>query len=193
MTKEEIKNKYFYEDEEIIWSGKPENLKLFSKYDIFLIPITVIFAAFILVYVFSAFMLMIEGKSAAFALSGITCLLVAFYLVSGRIWYRNKRLSKNLYFVTNKRVFVFNTLRNTVSCDIPLEHSDAYVKGNDLVLAEKNPLGDIACALGLDLFLYNIIHETPAFYSVENPSGVLKIVESAKRNRKADKNDSNFI
>ena len=124
MTKEEIKNKYFHEEEKILWSGTPEKLKTFSKYDVFLIPVTVIFAVFILVYVYSAFMLMIQGKSAAFALSGITCLLVAFYLVLGRIWYRNKRLSKNLYFITNKRVFVFNTLRDTVTVDIPIEFTD---------------------------------------------------------------------
>ncbi len=193
MTKEEIKEKYFHKDEKVLWSGKAENINMFTKHDFVLVPLTVILSAFILVYVYSAFMLMIKGESASFALSGITCLLVVFYLAAGRLWYRQKKLLKNIYFVTDRRVFVFNTFRDKVLCDIPLELAEPYEQGKNVFLSHKNISGDIACALGLDLFLHNIIQETPAFYSIENTNEVLKIITNAKKNRKADTNDTNFI
>ncbi len=193
MTKDEIKNKYFKESEEILWQGKPDKLKLFSRKDIIMLPITIIISAYLLLCAFFSFMMMLEGKSLTFALSGITILLVAFYLLFGRIWYRHKRLSKNLYFVTSSRVFVFNTMRDIVTADIPLELTKTSCLKNDLYLSSKLFGGDIACALGLDLFLYNIIRESPAFYAIENPESVMKIIDRAKKHRKNTYDDSEFI
>lgn len=193
MTTNEIKNKYFRENEEILWQGKPEKIRFFSKKDIIIIPLTTIIGAYFLLYAAFSFMMMIEGKSMTFALSGITILLVALYLLFGRIWYRYRKLSKNLYFVTSSRVFVFNTLRNIVTADIPLELTKISCLKNDVYLSSKLLGGDIACALGIDLFLYNIIRESPAFYGIENPEDVMKIIERAKKHRKNTYDDSEFI
>lgn len=192
MTKEEIIKNHFSEDEKILWYGKAEKFKL-PKLEFFLIPLTIFISATLLLYVYSAFMLMIEGKSAAFALSGITCLLVIFYLLYGRIWYRKKKLLKSHYFVTDRRVFVFNTFRNNVLCDIPLELTAPIKDGDRILLSGNKASSDLALCLGLDLFLYNILQETPAFSNIENPEDVIKIITKAKTSRKAEGNDTNFI
>ena len=201
MTTEEIKNTYIEKDEEIIWSGAPETLKYFSRTDLCLVPITLIIGWILVSYAYSSFMLMMQGKSVAFALSGITVLLIAFYLVFGRIWYRHKRLSRNLYFVTNKRVLVFNTLRDIMTADIPLEETSPEAFQNDVFLSYKALGGDIVYGLGLDIFFRNITSETPAFYAISDAQKISKLITKAKKakksnksnNRKENTDDSDFI
>ncbi len=195
MTKEDIQKRYFTDGEEILWEGKPDTLKYFSRTDICLVPITLLIAWFLLTYAYTAFMMMLSGQNFVFALSGITILLIAFYLVFGRIWYRHKRLSRNLYFVTNRRVFVFNTLRDTVDVDISLAEVSTEVFRNDLFLSYKYLGGDLIHGLGLDLFMHNA-KETPAFYAIFDPDKVAKLIKKAKKSRKAassNDHDSEFI
>ena len=187
MTTEEFKNTYLEDGEELLWSGSPETLKYFSRTDICLVPITLILGWFLITYAYASFMLMMQGKSVAFALSGITILLIAFYLVIGRIWYRHKRLSRNLYFVTSKRVLVFNTLRDTLTADIPLEETSPEAFKNDLFLSYKALGGDIVYGLGLDIFFRNIASETPAFYAISDPQKIGKLITKAKKAKKAKK------
>lgn len=190
MTKEEIKNKYFNEGEEILWFSSPDKVKYFTPSDIFMIPFTVILGGIMLIYSYSVFMLMLSGESIMFSISGITFFLLGLYIIFGRIWYRHKRLSKNLYFVTNRRVFVFNTLRDTVSADLFLEYTDPSVYKNTLFLAGKYLGGDIIFSLGLDLFLNRFTTSSPAFVGIENPEEIKKIIVRAKKSRKKDKNDT---
>lgn len=193
MTKEDIQKKYFADGEEIFWFGTPETLRYFSRTDIFLIPLTLILGGFLFSYAYSSMMLMLRGQSMTFALSGITMLLIAVYLVFGRIWYRHKRISRNLYFVTNARVFVFNTLRDTVTVDIPIHEVTPEAFRNDLFLSYKFLGGDMIYGLGLDLFFRNLVRESPAFTAIRNPQEVIKLIKRANKHRKAVNHDSDFI
>lgn len=203
MTNEELKQKFIEEEEEILWEGTPDKLGYFSRTDICLVPITLIFGGLLLSYAYSSFMLMLEGKSVTFALSGITVLLIAFYLIFGRIWYRHKRLSKNLYVVTNRRAIVINALRDTVTADIPLNEVYPDVFRNDLYLSYKHLGGDMVYGLGLDIFFRNMSTESPAFYAISDPQKVEKLLKKAMKNYKKAANgrketsdasdDSDFI
>lgn len=190
MTKEEIQNKYFTQGEQILWFGTPDTLRYFTRSDLVLVPISVIIGGFLLSYAYSSLMLMLRGQSVAFALSGITLLLLGFYLIFGRIWYRHKRLSKNLYFVTSERVFVFNTLRNSVAADVPLDATAPEVFQNTLFLSDKFLGGDLIYGLGLDVFFHNAVKESPAFTAISNPEQVKKTIKRAKKNRKKGNYDT---
>ncbi len=190
MTKEEIISKYFEADEEVLWSGTPDALRYFMRTDFILIPLTVLIGGFMLSYAYSSMILMFRGQSMAFALSGITLLLIGLYLIFGRIWYRHKRLSRNIYFVTSERCFVFNTLRDKVAADVPIYSAEPEAFQNDLFLAGKFLGGDIIYGLGLDVFFHNIVKESPAFTAISNPEQVKKVVKRAKKNRRKAKNDT---
>lgn len=190
MTKEEIIKQYFADDEEILWFSKPTTLKPFLRTDMILIPLTLILGGYILWYAYASLMLLITGQNATFALSGITLFLIGLYLVFGRIWYRYKRISKNFYFVTNKRVFVFNALRNTVTVNMPLKEVNPEAFQHDLFLGDKHLGGDFIYGLGLDIFLRNIAQETPGFYAIDDPKAVIKTIKRANRNsRKTEDTD----
>ena len=193
MTKEEIQKKYFH-DETVLWSSCPDALSYFVRADIFLLPLSLLAGGFLLSNAYLSFILMLRGQSMAFSLSGITCLLIGIYLLIGRIWYRHKRLSKNIYFVTERRIFVFNTLRDSVILDMPIEEVQPECMPNTLYLGRKTLGGDVAYGLGLDIFFHNFIHESPAFYAISNPESVKKQIHRAKKMRKKEKYDTdNFI
>ena len=184
MTKEEIQNQHFYEDETILWSGTADALRYFDRTDFVLVPLSLIFGGMLLSYAYAAFLLMVQGKSMAFSLSGITCLLLGVYFIFGRIWYRHKRLSKNMYFITDRRAFVFNTLRNMVVLDIPIADATPEAFQNTLFLGGKRLGSDLLYGFGLDVFFYRLTTQTPAFYAISNPEAVKKQVKQAKKMRK---------
>ncbi len=193
MTKEEIAKRYFTDDEEVLWFDSPKKQSWFTRMDVLLVPLTMVLGGLMLVYAVFSMILMFRGQSMAFALSGITILLIAFYLLFGRIWYRRKRISRNLYFVTSARVFVFNTLRDVAAVDIPLENVSPVCAKHDLYLSSKLFVGDFVYGLGLDLFFRNFVQESPAFYGIDDPAFVSNIIERAQNQRKAVQHDSDFI
>lgn len=190
MTKEEIINQYFAKDENILWVGTPNALRYLTRSDVILIPLTVLVGGFMLAYAYSSMILMFRGQSMAFALSGITLFIIGFYLIFGRIWYRHKRLSRNLYFVTDKRCVVFNTLRDQITADIPIHSAEPEVFLNTLFLSDKFLGGDIVYNLGLDVFFHNVVRESPAFTAIDNPEQVKQMIKRAKKNRKRDNRDT---
>lgn len=194
MTNEEIKKEYFGENEEILWQGTADKLRYFMRADIALIPLTLIISGFLFSSAYVSFLMMMQGKSMSFALSGITVLLVAFYLLFGRIWYRHKRISRNLYFVTNERVLVLNTLRNIVTVDLPLSSVISEIVGNTLYLREKNLFGDLVHHLGLDVFFHGFVSQSPAFTEISEPELVAKkIKQAAKKRKKVQHDTEDFI
>ncbi len=194
MTKEEIQKKYFESEETVLWSDAPDALSYFVRADIFLLPLSLLVGGFLLFNAYLSFVLMLRGQSMAFSLSGITCLLIGIYLIFGRIWYRHKRISKNLYFVTDRRVFIFNTLRDSVLLDMPITEAQPECFLNTLFLGRKTLGGDVVYGLGLDIFFHNFVAETPAFYAISKPEAVKKQIHQAKKMRKKEKYDTdNFI
>lgn len=195
MTKEEIVKEHFTDDEVIVWEGVADKLSLFSRRDIVLTPLSCIVGGYLLFYAYATFMQMLAGANVAFALSGITTLLLGLYFVFGRIPYRYKRYSRNIYFVTNKRVLVFNTLRDIITTDLLLSEIQPEIFGHDIFFGTKNLAGDIIHGLGLDIFFKNA-QETPAFYAIQNPEDVKKAIKKAKKHRKAasvNDNSDDFI
>lgn len=195
MTKEDIQKNYFTDDEEILWFSKPTALKPFLRTDMILIPLTLIVGGYIFYYAYASLMLLIRGQNATFALSGITLFLISIYLMLGRIWYRYKRISNNFYFVTSKRVFVFNALRDAVTVNTPLAEVTPEAFQHDLFLGDKHLGGDIVYGLGLDIFFWNIASETPGFYAIDDPKAVLKTIKRAKKQKRKTEatDDSAFI
>ncbi len=195
MTKEEIKQTYL-KNEKILWTKTPDALKLFTRADFVLVPLSVILGGGMLIYAISSLLLMLQGKSVSFSLVGITLILISIYLIFGRLWYRKKRVERNIYFITEKRVFVFNTLRDTVILDMLLTDVTMRQQKNTLYLGDSYLFGNIIYGLGLDVFLHNVASESPAFYAISDTDTPAGIITDAKKQGKAafyDRTDSDFI
>ena len=192
MDKTQIINR-FLKDEKILWQGAPENVPYLNKSDIWLIPFTLLFGGAFIVYAIISAIMMFAGKSIMFSLAGITLLLMGTYILFFRIWYRKKRVSRQLYFVTDKRVFAFDTMRDDVIFDILLEDIDLYLGYKSLTLSDINAIGDFIYNLGLDIFFRKFSKETPSFKYINDLNNVSRIIISAKETVEEKDNDSIFI
>jgi len=194
MTTNEIANKYL-KDEQILWQGEPKNVPIFHKSDIFILPFTILFGGFLIAYAVISAIMMIAGQGIWFSLVGITFLLMGIYILFLRLWYRKKRIKRQRYFVTNKRVFAFDTLRDDVLFDIPLNETDLYLGHKSLILTDvTNATGDFVYNLGLDIFFRKFAHETPAFkYINDEIQAVSKIIVTNSKKVVETDNDELFI
>lgn len=183
MTTKEIINLHL-NSEKILWQGKPEKVPTFIKSDILLIPLTLIFAGFLVVYSMILASLLVKGESAMFSLIGITMFLIGIYLLVLRFWYRKKRISRQLYFITDKRLFAFDTMRDDVIFNIPIHEACFYSQKRSIVFHNTNPLGDFIYDLGLDIFFRKFIKETPKFKYINDLNKVYGIITelNAKEN-----------
>ena len=137
MTNAQIKEKYFKNDT-VLWEGAPNKVPVFSRADFLLVPFSLIFGGFLLGYAILSVVVMLAGQGILFSLVGITFLLLGVYLILLRLWYRKKRISREVYFVTNKRVFGFDTMRDNVLFDIPLKETELSLGYKSLELSETN-------------------------------------------------------
>ena len=191
MTKEKIVSTYL-KDEKILWQGKPENVPTFNKWDILLIPVSLILGVPMIFYTVLGAFATFTGNGASFALMGITAFLIGFYILVLRFWYRKKRIKNLLYFVSEKRALAFDNMRDEVVFDISLYETDLSLGDRSLVLAYPNAIGDFIYNLGLDIFLRKFTKETPAFRYIENISAVSEIITKNSKEKEAD-DDSLFI
>ncbi len=192
MNTNEIINK-FLNGEKILWQAHPKKPPLLHRSDIFIIPITILFGGSFLLYSLITALLMFAGKSTLFSLVGITFFIIGAYILLFRLWYRRKRISRELYFITEKRVFAFDRLRDNVIFDIPLNEVELYSGDKSLLLSDTNPLGDFIYDLGLDVFFRKFCKETPAFKYVDDINEIAKIITQYKEIAEERKNDELFI
>jgi len=193
MTYDEIKEKYL-NNEKILWQGAPQSVPLLNKSDIYLIPATILLGFPLIIYAVISAVMMFYGEGIMFSLVGITSLLIGAYILLARLWYRKKRIKKYIYFITEKRIFGFNTMRDTVIFDIPLENIELSRDKNSIYFGEQNLVADLIYNLGIDIFFRKFAKETPAFMYVDNITSVSKILtDNIQIKQEDDNNDSIFI
>ena len=193
MTYDEIKEKYL-KNEKIIWQGKPVRVPLLNKSDFLLIPLSLAFGVLLISYSLFSLIAMIAGHGIMFSLIGITFLLIGFYIIFGRLWYRRKNIKSRLYFVTDKRVFCFDTMRNNVTFDILLPDIDLTYDEKGLYFSNGNIVSDFIYNMGIDVFFRKYAKESPAFIYIDNLKEVAKlIIKNTPKEEDENNDDSLFI
>ncbi len=92
---------YLLEDEYIVWKGKPQKGHLITSKDIVMIPFSIVWCLFTIVWEGAAFL---SGASIFFAIWGLPFIAVGFYMLFGRFIYAASMRTKTLYVVTNKKI-----------------------------------------------------------------------------------------
>lgn len=189
----DIKEKYF-KNERVLWQSKPEKVPVFNRGDFLYVPFSLIFGGMMLVYAIVSAIMMFSGQGIMFSLAGITALLLGIYFIFLRLWYRKKRISREVYFVTDKRVFAFDTMRDDVIFDIPTENITMYLGNKSLIFGEINSIGDFVYGMGLDIFFRKFVKETPAFRYIDDIKKVSEIiVGNIQKNNEEKEDESPFI
>lgn len=103
-------NKYLMPDEYVVWNGKPGKGNLLTKYDIYMVPFSIIWCGFAIVWETSV---LTNGAPLLFKLWGIPFVCVGLFMVFGRFIMKSHVRKGTVYVITNKRIFSFR--KNQIS------------------------------------------------------------------------------
>lgn len=103
-------NQYLMPDEYVLWNGKPEKGNLLTGQDVFMIPFSIMWCGFAIVWETSV---LIMSAPLLFRIWGIPFVCVGLYMVFGRFLMKSYLREKTVYVITNRRVFIF--CRNQVN------------------------------------------------------------------------------
>lgn len=106
-TAEDIIKEQLSADETLLWSGRPKQGLVFRPSDIFMIPFTLLWGGFAVIWevgVISA------GAPWWFALFGVPFVVIGIYIMFGRFWVDARQRHAMYYGVTPERVIIVSGL-----------------------------------------------------------------------------------
>ncbi len=97
--------------EKIYWSGQPDPSVIFTVADSFLIPFSLIWGGFWIVWELGGLLMYHLAKPSrsiplSFTLFGIAFGCVAFYMIIGRFFFKAWKKKRTFYAVTNSRILI---------------------------------------------------------------------------------------
>ena len=102
---------HLQKDETILWSGQPDPSVLFTRYDVFLVPFSLLWGGFAFFWEASVLSSWVRGAdrgapSIFFVLWGIPFVLLGIYFIFGRFVYKYWRKKNTYYALTNRRALI---------------------------------------------------------------------------------------
>ena len=97
-------NNYLLADEYVLWNGRPGNGYLCNKYDIFMIPFSIMWCGGV---IFWEIDVLKASAPLIFRLWGIPFVCVGLYMVFGRFIMKSYVRKETVYVITNKRILSF--------------------------------------------------------------------------------------
>lgn len=188
-------------DEKILWSGKPEP-KLFTAADFFLIPFGAFFFCFSVFWIYMASGIPFHANRSSnhesidfpipFALFGIPFVLVGFYILFGRFFFKNWKQRNTYYAVTNQRVLILSTVPNqslqALFIDvIPVLNKSVNSSGaGTITFGNSDPRAAMYANTGMDSFTsVGGMGLAPAFYNIKDANNVYALINSQRGSQRS--------
>jgi hypothetical protein len=89
--------------EDVLWTGSPVRYPVFDRQDAFLVPVSIFFFGFAIVWETIALR---SGAPFFFDLWGLPFIAIGFYLAIGRLLVRQIMLRSVVYTITNQRIIM---------------------------------------------------------------------------------------
>ena len=166
--------------ERIEWVGRPDPAKHFTRGDVFLVPFSIMWGGFAIVWETLAIR---NGGGIFFALWGVPFIAVGLYFAFGRFIVKANRKRRTIYAVTNRRVLTIVRGRRGESVEAMYLRSIPSVSTS----AASNGRGSVVFGLstaswygnsGMELFTRGQTADTGiGFYDIEDAPGVADLVE----------------
>jgi len=117
MYKSDSIYKYLYQNEKIIWSGRPNYKRVFQNSDLYKIPLSFLFLAILInntipdTPIKLGYISFVNSNPNAEGIRSffIPFIIIAIYLAIGRLFFRAHSLKNTKYYLTNRRLFVYSS------------------------------------------------------------------------------------
>ena len=168
---------YLTGNEYIVWQGKPEKSNLMTRADIFTIPFSVLWFAFAVFWVLTAYG---SGAPIPFVMFGMIFVFVGCYITFGRFIHMAILRKNTAYVITNKRII----RKRGKAIDIldgktmPPIFIEIHKNGNGTIRFGQEPV-----YYGRTRSSYNAFGQNSVF-TIENISNVVEVQEAIERMEK---------
>jgi hypothetical protein len=176
---------YLQPGEAVLWGGRPDPSRLFSGKDLFLIPFSLMWGGFAIVWEGSV-LAFGSGPNKApifFVLWGVPFVLVGQYLIWGRFFAKRWQRQRTTYAVTNQRVLILHgrSLQSIFLSQLPpiIQSSRADGSGSLEFGNAGSPFGyGVWANTGMDAF--SMGRTVPAFYDIPDVTRVYGLINQAR-------------
>jgi len=174
--------------ERIVWTGKPDERRLFSAADRFLIPFSLLWLAFTVLWLLDALGALPIGlvpDQGTFVVFGTVFLVMALYAAVGRFIFKRWMNAHTYYALTNRRALIVQQARRRNLAVFPLDQltsieTSVQADGVGTVFLGQTTVFDaIYGNTGLS-FLKSGVY-TPAFYDISDAKGVAAQIDELRR------------
>ena len=177
-----------FKDEKVVWAGQPDARFRLTGQDAFLIPFSLLWGGFALVW--EAGVLGLFGGDgpapAFFALWGIPFVLVGQYLIWGRFLYKAYKNRRTFYALTNQRALILTTTRSRQLQALFLNQLPSLNKtmrrdgSGTLAFGFSTNWAGAYANSGMEFFASRYGSTAPAFYAIPDVEGVYQLVMRLK-------------
>jgi hypothetical protein len=175
----DVVERHLSSGERIEWVGRPDPAKHFTRGDVFLVPFSIMWGGFAIVWETLAIS---GGGGVLFALFGLPFVALGLYFIFGRFIAKANRKRRTIYAVTNRRVLTILRRRRDESVDamylrsIPSVSTSAVSNGRGSVVFGSTT--SWYANSGMELFTRGQTANTGiGFYDIDDASDVADLVE----------------
>jgi hypothetical protein len=166
--------------EKVLWVGRPDPAKRFSKADRFAIPFSLLWGGFVILWESMA----IAGGGGLFAaLWGLPFVGIGLYMMVGRFFYRARVKRRTWFAVTNKRVLKLERRTSGDSIEamfiaaIPAVNRDVRPDGSGAVIfGSVSRWQSQVASSGIPSFFINNVQVPLVFYDIQEAERVAELV-----------------
>jgi len=180
----DIISKELLPNETILWNGQPSLEKTFTKFDIFLVPFSILWGGFAIIWFVIATVV-----GGIFGLFGIPFVVIGIYIMFGRFLVKKENKKRTYYAITNARLLVIKT--DHKGNKKSLHSAQIHSITGEVVSYDKKGIGTIVFGTtpywfrmyqntGMDFFTGFSQSNAVSFFDIANCESVLKIYTDLK-------------
>jgi len=193
---ENIFKQELLKDEQILWTGQPNPDIIFTSMDWFLVPFSIIWGGFAILWELTAlgiiFFAKTQGTDAPiiFPIFGIPFVIIGLYFIFGRFIYKKWKKKRTYYAVTNKRVLIITNTKNRdivtkfINNISTIKYSQKSNGNGTIRFGNFNYLVDLYANTGMEIFIGFMGNSTTSFFDIDNVKDVYNLVNEIKYGNK---------
>jgi hypothetical protein len=171
---------YLQSGEQVLWTGKPDPSRLIGRGDAFLIPFSLMWGGFAIVWEAGVLGF---GAPFLFKLWGIPFVVVGQYFIWGRFVYKRWDRRRTVYGLTSQRVLILRgrSLQSVFLKQMPAINQTARIDGSGSLEFGDSPGGygySRWANNGMDVLLTG--RAGPAFYDIPDVARVYGLIHEAQ-------------